>query len=76
MKNLLKKLKIYLFNRELFKRRIFWKCTVVNESDGWYYHQWSNWFIDRSEIIFAGYSRFAMNNKDTTFRTVTERINE
>lgn len=50
--------------------RIWWTCKVEQGSDGYYYHKWTNCFINDEYTKFAGYTKHALNNKSTTFLLV------
>lgn len=60
--------------RYFFNLRLFWVCRVTEGGDGYYYHTWTNYFLAESHNIFAGYTRHVLNSKDTSFKTVQEKL--
>lgn len=68
MKNLLKKLKIYLFNRKFFREnRVFYISKIIQDGTGYYQRQYKHIFLDIEGKIFAGYNLKALNSDKTTF---------
>jgi len=53
--------------------RIFWTCSLVELSDG-YYHMFVNWWTNKSHHVFAGYNVRAINKESTSWKTVKERL--
>lgn len=62
-------MKIFLF-------RIFWKVSVTEGGEGYYYYTWHNWFLNITEVVFAGYTRKVLISKDSAFDTIMARIKD
>jgi hypothetical protein len=70
----LKRLKQFLFERKLFENRFFWKCALIYKH-GFYYHVWTNWFIEKRDTVFCGYVHHALDKESSSFKTIKARIN-
>lgn len=52
----------------LFNQRIFWSCKTIDDGSGFYYHVWSNIILNITVPVFAGFNKYRLNKKSTTFK--------
>ena len=60
--------------KKFFNLRIFWICQTVQKSDGYFHHEFRNWFNGEIESVFAGYNWRALNKRSTSWETVKGRL--